>query len=238
MNQTFINLSAAQSKGLDKPLHENSQNLYKDALLIAEVNKSYSKATSLLVLSLEECIKAILVRLHSEGLKVYKIEGVQKFVGDHKIRHQVAQLIEMGAGLVEVYEKWEEGKSKPKKFKIEWLNIGKNSLQAVMQFHNSAKRIEKLKGFNNLKNNGFYVGFIDELLDPAVMITEEDYREVKNIKDRMTRFYRFVNYIYKPSSKGMPIDQRKEEVKGQLKFFVDEVLSDFSFKEFSKKNKK
>jgi len=101
---------------------------------------------------------------------------------------------------------------------------------AGIQFYNSAKRIEKLEGFNDLKNKGFYVGFSDGLLNPEVDITKEDFFEVKNITDRMTRFYRLVNFIYNPVPKGMPLDPRKEEIKNQLKVFVNEALSDFSFK--------
>lgn len=230
MSQTFITLSSSQSQGLDQYLFDNSQSLQRDAVLIAEVNKSYSKATSLTILSLEECIKAILVRLHSEGLKVYKIEGLQKFVKDHKIRHHIAQLIEMGAGLVEVFEKWEETKTKPKKFKMGWLNTATNGLQAGLQFYNSAKRIEKLEGLNDLKNNGFYVDFRDGLWNPELDLTQEDFLEIKSISDRITGFYRLVNIIYKPVPNGMPVDPRKEELKSQLEIFVNDALSDFSFK--------
>ena len=230
MNQTFITLSPAQSKGLDKQLFHNSQSLQKDANLIAEVNKSYSKATSLTILSLEECIKAILVKLHSEGLKVYKIEGVQKFVKDHKLRHQVAQLIETGAGLIEVSEKWKEVKNKPQKFKVGWLNTVSNSMVAGMRFYDSAKRIEKLEAFNEIKNKGFYVGYSDELLDPEVIITKENYIETKKITERITRFYRLLNIIYSPVLKETPKDTKNEELKKQLKLFVNEALVGFSFK--------
>ena len=58
---TFINLSAIQSKGFDEAIFKNAKQLKKDAILIAANNKSYSSATSLLVLSSEEVIKAILV---------------------------------------------------------------------------------------------------------------------------------------------------------------------------------
>lgn len=233
--QTFCNLSPRQSKDLVMPLYINAKDLYQNAELIAEANKSYSKATSLMILSLEECIKAILVRLHSEGLKVYRIEGVQKFVGDHKLRHQVAQLIETGAGFIEVFEKWEEEKNRPKQFKAKWLNTAQHGLNAILQFHFSAKRIEKLQRFNDIKNSGLYVGYNDGILDPAVIVTEDDYNEVKGIVDRVFRFYRLINYIYAPSQKGAPVDPRKKEFRKQFTIFVDEALSGFSFKELSEK---
>lgn len=163
---TFLNLSAAQSKGLDIAIYENAQDLYKNAALITQHNKSYSSATSLMVLSLEEVIKAILLKLHCEGLKVYKIDGVQKFIKDHKIRHQIAQIIVTGSGLVEVYKKWLDLKKEPPKFKKNWANNLLDSLKAGMQFYQSALRIEKLKEFDDLKNKGLYVNYFDTIQKP------------------------------------------------------------------------
>lgn len=38
---TFINLSAQKSKGIDYSIYKNARQLRKDALLIAEKNKSF-----------------------------------------------------------------------------------------------------------------------------------------------------------------------------------------------------
>ena len=66
----FINLTAQKSKDIDCIIYKNARQLRKDALLIVEVNKSYSSATSLLILSSEEVIKAILVLLLTIPVKV------------------------------------------------------------------------------------------------------------------------------------------------------------------------
>ena len=54
----FLNLSPKKSIGLDKPLYKNALNLKRDAIFIAEKRKSYSSASSLLILSTEECVKS------------------------------------------------------------------------------------------------------------------------------------------------------------------------------------
>ena len=70
--QTFLTLNSKQSVNLDKPLYSNAWKIYRDAKLLADHNRSYCRATSLLVLSLEELFMAILVKLHSESLNVYQ----------------------------------------------------------------------------------------------------------------------------------------------------------------------
>lgn len=236
--QTFLNLSAKQAKDIDQPIFENAQELFQNASLIAEQAKSYSNATSLLILSLEETIKAIIIKLHSEGLKIYKIDGVQKFVNDHKIRHQIAQLIETGSGLVEVYESWIESKNKPPKFKKKWLNNITNGLQAALKFNETFQRVEKLKKFNDLKNQGLYAGYSNGLILPKDGVTEKDFEEVKEIVKRTFKFYQLLKIIYNSDSNNTLNNQRFNFIKIQLKTFVDEVLNEFSFKETSNKSLK
>lgn len=75
----FIDLNPNESKGLDIYLFNNAKKLKENAILIANKNKSYSSATSLLILSSEEIIKAILVLLHSKGYNVYQLKDAKKF---------------------------------------------------------------------------------------------------------------------------------------------------------------
>lgn len=222
--QTFYSLSAKKSKGLDHLIYLNSRNLDKDAQLISSKNKSFSKATSLTVLSLEEIIKAILIKLHSEGLKVYEIEDSKKFFYDHKIRHQIAQLIEVGSAFYESIEKWQNGKSKnwfAKGFKI--LQIG----TVILKANQNVKNLEK---FNEYKNNGLYVGYRDILITPEQTVGTKEYDEVKEMLDRTIRFYKLLRVLYHPKLENHLSKKKVSEIKDNLKFFIDEAMSDFSFK--------
>ena len=206
------------------------RNYIKMLKLLADHNNSYSTATSLLIFSLEETIKAIIIKLHSEGLKVYKIEGIKKFVKDHKIRHQVAQFIETGAGLLDVYNDWEESKKRPPKFRKQWLNNIFNGLGAMSKFNASYKNIQKLQSFNDLKNQGLYSEYKDGLKLPKDIITEKDFNEVKVIVDRINNFYRMLQIIYKPVSKNSGSYKRNEKLKTDLELLINDAFSDFSFK--------
>ena len=222
--QTFFNLSAEQSKGLDKALYRNAQDLYKDANLIAEINKSHSRATSLLILSLEETIKATLVKLHSESLKVYKLNDAKKFFKDHRIRHQIAQLMEVGYAFYEVTEKWQK-----KRLDIKWISTGVKLLEAFLIFSKSRDRVKRLEKFNDYKNNGLYVGYGDALLDPKIIVTKKHYLEVKEILDRCNSFYKFIRILYHPQLKNHLSQKEVNIIKSDLALFINDAMADFSF---------
>lgn len=231
----FLHLSPKSSEGLDKPIFNNAQKLYKDAILIAETNKSYSTSASLLILSSEEVVKAVLVLLHSNGYKVYEIEGAKKFFVDHKIRHQIAQLIESGLGLFESMMIWdEERKNKIVKTKSRWfdevVHLLKDIYKASQPMFETADRVEKLQEFNDLKNKGLYVDYRDELLNPKVIMTEEVYKEVLLIVKRTLKFYKILKIFFHESLEKHISKSKINKGKESLKFFIDEAMRDFSFK--------
>jgi AbiV family abortive infection protein len=125
---TFINLSKEKSKGLHLHIFENAKQLKFDSSILAHVNKSYSSASSLLILSSEEIIKAILVFLHANGYRVYLLKDAKGFFKNHEIRHSLQMLIETGMSLFETIDKWENRKINKQipNTQKKWLN---NTLQ-------------------------------------------------------------------------------------------------------------
>ncbi|MDI5895347.1 MULTISPECIES: AbiV family abortive infection protein [Flavobacterium] len=234
---TFINLSPKQSKNIDNAIFKNARQLRKDALLIVEKNKSYSSANSLLILSSEEVIKAILVLLHSEGYEVYQISDAKKFFYNHEIRHQLAQLLEMTAGFIESVQKY-ENRAPVKLFKTNnvfggFLNFVHEIATASDPFVDSTKRIKDLENFNDNKNNGLYVGYKDKLIIPKEKITEAEYRKTKEIVERIFRVYKKLRILYHPCIHNRKDQEEIEDTKMKMKIFIDEGMEGFSFKELS-----
>lgn len=110
--KAFIDLTPEESEDLDLAIYKNALQLRKDAQFLANGRNSYSSANSLLILSSEEVIKAILVFLHSKNFTVYGLEGSKKFFLDHKIRHHIAQMIVLGMAFLKSKENWRVEKSK------------------------------------------------------------------------------------------------------------------------------
>ena len=236
----FLNLSPKASEGLDKPIFENAKRLRASSKLIAEVNQSYSTATSLLILSSEEAIKALLVKFHSEGLKVYQIKGSKRFFSDHKIRHEIAQLIEMGIGFIELVMDSEKRGVKPHK-SLRFKKVSK-LLDGVLSFLNKSKimldaasRINMLSEFNSYKNSGLYVDFQGHLLEPINEIEKTKYEEVKQITDRLFKSYQFITILYDSKSNNHISQEKINTWKVILKTLIDDAILDKELYEFGKK---
>ena len=237
---TFINLSKAKSKDLNINIFENAKRLKSDSLVLVDVNKSYSSASSLLILSSEEVIKAILVLLHSHGYRVYLLKDAKGFFKNHEIRHSLQMLIETGMSLFETIDKWEN-----REIKKQILNTKKKWLNNTLQFLSDAafvlsnvssaiNRIEGIKKFNDLKNAGFYVDYRNEILIPQKTVNKEDYNSILDTSNRLIIFYKQLIILFHPSITKHLSNDKIEEIKNGLHTFINDALKDFSFKEINK----
>lgn len=235
----FINLSPKDSLGLDDSVYRNGIKLINDAKLIASHNYSYACATSISILGLEEIVKAILIHLHSKGVKVYLLKGSKKFFSDHKTRHEITQLIEVGSGFFEAHNKWEHYK-KNKKFKTKyrWFNTIFNEIykgwKAFEPLLESYERINQIEDFDNLKNKGFYVDYKDKILIPSVEINKSKYELVLSNTERIVKFYKIIKIFYHPSIKKHITNKQFEEVNELMKSFIEDGMKNYEFKKYPK----
>lgn len=235
----FVNLKPNESIGLDVAIYKNALQLKKDAVLIAKTRQSYSSATSLLILSSEEVIKSILVLLHANKFEVYKLKDSHKFFFDHKIRHQIAQLIEMGIGVFQSVFKY--GEQEPSKFlntKYDLLNTIVNGIvniaNAAKPLLDSTNRVRSLKGFNELKNKGFYVDYKDGLVLPQKEMDEALYLETLYLCERIFTFSKGLRILFHENLQHRISIEEINSGKEALKNLMTTLLKDFSFKEFDK----
>ncbi len=188
------------------------------------------------MLSLEETVKAILVKLHSEELKIYKLEDSRKFFKDHRIRHKIAQMIELGDGLFESSMEYSNNKTS-RKFKSNFLGSILNVAVSSKPFLHSILRFDKLEKFDNYKQRGFYVDYRNELLRPNEEISIIEYSSVNEALDRATRFYKYLRIAYHSSLKNRSNSDELNKQKENLKIFINDALEDFSLN-YSKNGKK
>ena len=237
---TFINLSKKDSRDLNIGIFENAKRLKSDSSVLVDVNKSYSSASSLLILSSEEVIKAILVLLHSHGYRVYLLKDAKGFFKNHEIRHSLQMLIETGMSLFDTIDRWENRKLKRQipNTKKKWLN---NTLQflsdaafVLSNVSTAINRIEGIKKFNDLKNAGFYVDYRNEILIPQKTVNKEDYNSILDTSNRLIIFYKQLRILFHPSIANHLSNDKIEEIKNGLHTFINEALKDFSFKEINK----
>lgn len=225
----FLNLSTQKSKGLHEPIFKNAHKLKKDAITISKTNASYSTANSLLILSSEEVIKAILVLLHSEGFNVYRIQDAKKFFSDHKVRHELAKLIELINGFMESVMEFENNEKSNLQFSKNedfngFLNFLKDMVNASKPFMQSGDRVRILKDFNDNKNKGLYTDYRTSLLIPSQIITKEQFIQSKEIVDRIFKTYKFLKLMYHPKIRSRIKVEKIDEAKDKLKGFVNAFI--------------
>lgn len=229
----FLNLSPHHSKCLHAPIFKNALKLKKDAITLAECNASYSTANSLLILSSEEVIKAILVLLHSEGYHVYRIEGAKKFFTDHKIRHELAKLIEVIKAILEssnalAREIHDTNSTSKNQFWMNLLNGIHKVLSVIGPIAISAQRINELEQFNDYKNRGFYVDFDQEIRIPENQFNSSSFQKNSEIVARIFKTYSILQLLHSPQFLKRAGNQ---EIKESMRSKINEELKNFSIKE-------
>jgi AbiV family abortive infection protein len=237
----FLNLSLKDSKGLDKPLYNNALNLKRDAILIAEKRKSYSSASSLLILSTEECVKSILVLLHSEKYKIYQLKDARKFFSDHIIRHQIAMFVIMALKFQDAFkEGLNLSPSKLLNLKSnnfdDFLNLTEDILMQLEPLLEAKPDIDYLQDFNEIKNKGFYVDYRDQLVNPKTEVTIEDYSKVLKINTKVFKFNKLLRILFHEKVENHMKKEKIVEAKKFIKEFIDDGMKLVSFEELKKKS--
>ena len=225
---TFLNLSPKQSKDLDRHIFNNARQLKRDAILIAETNKSFSSSSSILVLSTEETIKAILVFLHSQNYKVYNFKGSKKLFTQHTIRHDIAKFLELISRIFKMFEKYEEVNKSLIKTNVKWFNELVNGaytfLNTIIPLLEAGSKYFEIEKFDNYKKKGFYVDYENNVLVPKVEINATEYKVILNVLDSISVNYKILRILFHPKINNHICSEKLEEFKKSLNEIVELVL--------------
>jgi len=103
--KNFMNLNASKCMEAYKCLMDNAERLYNDAYSLANLN-SYGHATSSLIHSLEEYMKAFIIFLDGKGfLFRNRVKGIENLFVNHKLRYALALVITLFAVLIDDFKK-------------------------------------------------------------------------------------------------------------------------------------
>ncbi|HLP64757.1 AbiV family abortive infection protein [Flavobacterium sp.] len=229
--KTFYELSPKHSVGLDRFVFINAHHLQKDALLIAKENASYSTAISLMVLSIEEMIKATLILLHSYGYEVYKIKHAQFVFHDHKTRHNYANLINVFSGIIElvplcekIIETTKTENKNQSKTTVDH-QTGEEALQVLENFCTyilTAFSCEKIDEFNFKKNFGFYVDYQDIYSDKKAEHNIAFFEYIVKVQKRLENIYKTISIVHHPKV----VNRVKKDEYIKIKSTIEDLLSD------------
>lgn len=232
---SFLNISRKEAKKIHFEVYANAASLKKDALTLVTRNNSFGSATSLMILSSEELVKAILLCLHGEGYEIHKLKDAKRFYKNHEVRHQIVQLLEVGSSIYESIKKYDEQRANPK-FSIKnkfWNNII-NGLSIAAEISGTAikstEKIKMLQNFNNLKNAGLYSDYIDTFQTPKKCINQSDFENVRTISETLKIHYKQLRILHHPRASKLISNQELVQYKETLQIFIDKAINDFEFK--------
>lgn len=206
MSKTFLTLDKKESLEVSDHTIKNAIILQETAKYAAE-NNNYGVATSLMILSIEEVIKAQVLFFQGVGIRVHRIKNANKIFSSHKDKHQVATQLQFSK-IIEGFIKAINYEPKEKKYKtgvrfmdslLGGLHDIVNILQPVTLISKSidqmSANVEWLKKANDIKNKGFYVDYKSDVELPQ-NITFDTFEKASSINKECFDLYRIIKLSY------------------------------------------
>jgi AbiV family abortive infection protein len=165
----IVNAPVGKMKTIAVACLENSENLYSSALILRN-NNILNTSTSLLVLSLEESIKALVLLLEFKGYSIrneYKKE-FKGFMINHLSKHELSELFWISISMLQILLKGEIKNEKD-----------------FDEYNEYSNEISKLiNSLDEIKNRGLYVGFLDGSIFSPLDFDLETYDKVENLTSK------------------------------------------------------
>ena len=212
-DKNFMTLTQTECLLASKHLLDNADSLYNDAQLLAK-NKSYGRATSMLIHSTEETMKAVILILDGNGFQFRKrADGINHLFSNHSLRYGLAMVI----SLLDVLSKDLNGyinkiKLEPNKFisqsedmsvlEGKLLNYFKKKIKIIIHEVNWFSKAEFLR------QEGFYVDYVDKIKTP-LEIKEDEYNDVLVRIDGMKSVVMFIIDCFKNNDEEFKKDMDK-----------------------------
>lgn len=187
--RSFMELSRKECSEASLQLLQNADSLYKDAQLLAS-NNSYGRATSMLIHSTEETMKAIILFLDSKGfLFRNKVKGIGGLFTNHSLRYALALLLSIfyifSADLKKLIS---AARNNPQLLTNLNENQGLLKEEVFGYFKIKIQMIlEEVIWFSKvefIRQDGFYVDYVDEIKTP-LNVSREEYLSVLLRVDNM-----------------------------------------------------
>ncbi|TMI63658.1 MAG: AbiV family abortive infection protein [Bacteroidetes bacterium] len=185
MAKKFSSLTKAECSEAYQQIFATAESEWQAALELAATGK-YGNATSLMIISIEEYVKSLLIFFDSHGFHFRTTKGVSIFFKNHQIRYVIAFVMavmnlfgeEMKRFLLRVKENPEEIRTLHSAFKED-----DNYFEKKFGYYFRRKLVEIMrefrwfKGADLFRQEGFYCDYKDFLKTP-LNVTEDEFKEV------------------------------------------------------------
>lgn len=236
-----MSLSKDECISISEATLKNAKSKFDDSELLAQ-NGSYGTGSSLLITSMEESIKSLILALDGTGFQFRsRAPRIKSLFNNHGLRYQFAIIL----SIVAVFEKDFQKLEVMIKSRFDFTSIALDSNRimrwAKLKIHSIKKEIEWFEEIAYHRERGLYLDVNKELIDPE-SVTK---REFKLIAQRVRGVISLVEFIHELSREDI-VNKQLKEIQKQCfseKWYkqIDQYIKEFnsskvpnfdSFKEF------
>lgn len=217
-NKNYMNLNAPECLAAFKYLQDNADSLFNDAKTLAN-SGSYGHATSLLIHSTEEYMKAFIIFLDGNGFQFRnRVPGISNIFVNHKLRYGLALILTLLAILIDDFKVLLPHIKKTYNLTFN-LKRDKEQIQSEMFSYMNMRiqtAIQEVQWFSEaefLRQDGLYVDYINEIKTP-LHITKTNFDETLLRINRLRSF--ILDYISSFNSEEKLITQGLDNLKVQF----------------------
>jgi len=182
-SKSFMSLSKGECLIAYKNLLHNADEVYSDAITLAEKN-SYGRATSLLILSMEETMKAYVLYLDGNGFQFrLRVKGISNLFNNHILRYPLALILSIMHIFIKDFKrivtKARENPHEILNHKIDKKYMNQKLVEYLVR--KLPVVITEIVWFSQAeiyRQKGFYVDYVDELETP-LSVNKEQYEDIK-----------------------------------------------------------
>ena len=181
-NKSFMMLTKKECIEASIIIQSNADNLYNDAKILAN-NKSYGHATSLLIHSTEESMKAFILFLDGNGFQFRnRVDGISNLFVNHKLRYGLAMLLSILHIFSEDIKQLIPKIVNSTKLTFDFVKDKEQLGDLLLKYIQTRIKtvILEVSWFSKaefFRQDGFYVDYIDEIKTP-LQIKETDFKAV------------------------------------------------------------
>lgn len=217
-HKNYMTLNAKECLIAFKYLQDNADSLFNDATTLAE-SRSYGHATSLLIHSTEEYMKAFILFLDGNGFQFRnRVPGISNIFVNHKLRYGLALIITLLAILIDDFKVLLPHIKKTYNLTFD-LKRDKEQIQNEMVSYMNKRlqsAVQEVQWFSEaefLRQDGLYVDYVNNIKTP-LDITKTNFEETLLRINRLRSF--IIDYISGFDSEDKIIIQGIENLKVQF----------------------
>lgn len=184
-SKSFTTLSQDECSSASWEILRNSNRQWRSADFLSK-NRDYGTSITILIFSIEELTKAVLLAFDSKGFRFRKVKGMQAFFRNHEIRYAVAFMMLVisiaGSEMIAILKRFHSGQIDVEGLQHEMTIDGsffekKYKFWLLKRFLTVRKEFRIFKTFNRIRQNGVYSDFQETFHSP-ILVSEKEYKEI------------------------------------------------------------